>query len=91
VILKSVMIGSGADCGICIHSDGYVSTRHARIDQHADGSFTLTGLGSMNGTWIRRQGFPSPFKVPLGTTAALSPGDTVRVGRTEIPWMEQPA
>lgn len=90
MIVKSVTIGRADDCDLRVH-DEYVSPRHARIDQHANGEFTLTDLGSTNGTWIRRQGLPAPMRVALGTTRPLNPGDVVKVGRTEIPWMNEPA
>lgn len=86
-IVRSVTIGSAADADLCVHSDGYVSSQHARIDQHADGRFTITDLGSTNGTFVRRLGLAAPFKAD-GIPIELRPGDVVRVGRTEIPWKD---
>ncbi len=88
MILRSVTIGTAAGCEVRIHDDVYVSARHARIDQHDDGRYVLQDIGSMNGTWIIRDGRPN--KIPLGGVDLLQPGDKVRVGRTEIPWA-QPA
>lgn len=86
MILKTVTIGTAADCDICIHADPYVSARHASIEQHDDGHFILRDIGSTNGTFIHRPGMPALLKIPLGGWLPLKPGDVVRVGRTEIPW-----
>jgi pSer/pThr/pTyr-binding forkhead associated (FHA) protein len=88
MIVKSVTIGSAADCDIRINDDPYVSPRHARIDQHDNDLFTIQDAGSTNGTFVRRASLPALAKVRLGTGIELRPGDWICVGRTEIPWKE---
>ncbi len=85
-VIKSVTIGRGDDCDLRINDDPYVSPRHVRIDQHASGEFTIHDLGSTNGTFVKRADLPGFGKVPLGSFGLLMPGDTIRVGRTEMPW-----
>ncbi len=85
-VIRSVVIGRGEGCDLVIRDDEYVSPRHARIDQHENGLFTIEDIGSTNGTWIRRAGRGMPAKIPLGGRDFLRVGDVVRIGRTEIPW-----
>jgi pSer/pThr/pTyr-binding forkhead associated (FHA) protein len=84
-VVKSITIGSAADCDLRV-DDQYASPRHCRIDQHDDGTFTITDVGSTNGTWVRRLDRMLPSRVPLGGFDRLRVGDIIRVGRTEIPW-----
>lgn len=52
---SSVKIGR-EECDINFPVDVFMSAGHARIDVAADGHFTLTDLGSKNGTYVRVQG-----------------------------------
>ena len=56
-------------------TDPKASSRHAEIRQNADG-YTLTDLGSMNGTFVNEQQLVS--KEPR----TLHPGDVIRIGDT---------
>jgi pSer/pThr/pTyr-binding forkhead associated (FHA) protein len=87
IVIKSIVIGRGENADLRV-DDQYASPRHCRIDQHSDGLFSITDEGSMNGTYIRHAHHQHFFRVALGGTAYLRPGDVVRVGRTEIPWMK---
>lgn len=72
---ETLIIGrSGAD--IQARDDEYVSTRHAAVTRHADGTVTVQDLGSMNGTWVNGVRIYGP--------TPLRPGDRLRVGRTEV-------
>lgn len=73
------MVGRGPDVDLSVE-DEYVSTRHALlIWDPASQQMTIEDLGSTNGTFVngRRIG-ASPVRLQLG--------DTIRVGRTDIPW-----
>ncbi|GAA0529343.1 hypothetical protein GCM10010172_07520 [Paractinoplanes ferrugineus] len=84
-VIRTFTIGTGEGCDLRVE-DGYASPRHAKIDQHDDGTFVIDDLASTNGTWIRRPGMAFPIKVRCGLGIDLKPGDIVKVGRTEIPW-----
>ena len=53
--------------------DGFASQRHARFER-VDGAWTVTDLGSTNGTFLNEERIDGPRR--------LRPGDTVRVGNT---------
>ena len=80
---RSVVFGRGQDCDVVI-PDEYASPRHARIWQDGGGRVWVEDLGSTNGTRIFRQGSTRSEKV-LGPVQ-LYPGDSVRIGRTVLPW-----
>lgn len=86
-IIRSVTIGRAAGCDLRV-DDEYASPRHCRIDQHANGTFTVEDLASTNGTWIRREGMRSLVKVRPGAGTELQQVALLRVGRTMIPWKE---
>jgi pSer/pThr/pTyr-binding forkhead associated (FHA) protein len=48
---KSIIVGRGKDCDIVLNTEG-ISRQHIRIDEDQDGNFTITDLGSSNGTFI---------------------------------------
>lgn len=81
-VMRLVVIGTAEGCDVRITDDPYVSNRHARAGQNADGTAWIEDLGSMNGTWVRRGG--QLFRVRM--SMELRPGDVVKVGRTLIPW-----
>ncbi|MBN1557474.1 MAG: AAA family ATPase, partial [Lentisphaerae bacterium] len=61
-----------ADGADLVLDDGEVSGRHAEL-RHTDGAWTLTDLGSSNGSWVNGAAVDS---------AALHDRDTVQVGQT---------
>jgi pSer/pThr/pTyr-binding forkhead associated (FHA) protein len=67
-----ILIGRGADCQLILEDD-YVSTRHARVVNGAEGVYA-EDLGSTNGTYVNNQRITAP------TTIGLA--DTVRIGKT---------
>lgn len=51
---KSITIGRSKECDISIKADG-ISRKHVEIIENSDGSFTITDLGSSNGTFINEE------------------------------------
>lgn len=81
-------LGETADnTGFVRIDDEYVSPAHCAVTQHDDGRFTITDLGSMNGTTVVSPGGRTrPVKAWTGPEA-LHIGDRIRIGRTTLPWM----
>jgi two-component system cell cycle response regulator len=67
---EPVFIGRQEDCAIR-NTDESVSRYHARIAHGDDGSYTVTDLGSTNGTFVNNQ---------RRQTEVLHDGDYVRIG-----------
>lgn len=75
--VEKLVIGRpGSDADISVRDDDYVSTRHAEVTKHEDGTVTVRDLGSMNGTWVNGVRVYGPTR--------LRSGDRLRVGRTEV-------
>jgi len=68
------LIGRGAECSVHI-DDEAASHKHCRIEQGADGSFTVSDLGSRNGTRLNGDAIK---------TQALKVGDVILIGTTTI-------
>lgn len=66
-----VIFGRGAEAGIQILSPD-VSRRHARLELAADGSSTISDLGSKNGTEVNHH--------PIGGLVGLASGDVIDIG-----------
>jgi pSer/pThr/pTyr-binding forkhead associated (FHA) protein len=65
----TTVLGRHSDCGIVL-SDVTVSRRHAEV-RPVEGGFTLTDLGSLNGSYVNRK--------PIDTVP-LANGDEIAVG-----------
>jgi pSer/pThr/pTyr-binding forkhead associated (FHA) protein len=76
------MVGTGLDCDVRVR-DEYVSLYHCVVTQLDSGEFMVTDLGSMNGTWIRHS---SGRQVRVRGPMKIQAGQTLVVGRSEIPW-----
>ncbi len=78
----------GADGVDIACDDPYVSARHLKITQLADGTFVAEDLGTSNGTWLT---YPNVFGVSewvlLRRPLPLLPGMRIRIGRTTLPWV----
>jgi hypothetical protein len=74
-ITAPTIVGRDAGSGIRLDADEFVSTRHARIEPRADGTW-IEDLGSTNGTFVNGSRVKS--------ARALRPGDVIRIGETEI-------
>ena len=86
---RVVVFGRADDCDVQI-DDEYASPHHAEAFQDSDGQVWIRDLGSTNGTWVQRDGAGPAVKVSLLTgPLRIQPGDTVRIGRTAIPWTRQ--
>ena len=71
---SSITIGRTADNDIVI-DDKMVSRHHARLDKQ-DNTYTLTDLGSANGTWVNGRRISAP--VPLQAN------DSIRFGKVSV-------
>lgn len=79
--------------GVCepvLVADSLVSPTHCKVTQHPDGSMSVSDLGSFSPTYIRRKGATIYQRIPRNATRVLCPGDTVRIGTTEIPYGSPP-
>lgn len=76
------VFGQHPDCDVQVVDD-YVANFHAIAYRTADGSIWIADIGSLNGTWHKTVG---GVFAQLDGPARLRPGDTVRIGRTELPW-----
>lgn len=74
----TTIIGRALDCGIVL-SDPHVSSRHVQIDRTHLG-FTLTDLGSVNGTYIN--------DVRLLNPVLLKEGDEILMGMSKLVFSE---
>lgn len=70
-------IGRGSQADLDLDTDR-ASRKHARIDQTAAGAWTITDLGSANGTRLQGELLRGP--------ATLSSGDVIEIGRVELEW-----
>lgn len=71
-----VTLGRDGSASGVVLDDGAVSRRHARLEFTGD-RLVLTDLGSSNGTFVNDARI---------TRHALTPADTVRIGRYELTW-----
>lgn len=72
-VLEEIVIGKAADADFML-GDVLVSRRHAKIVRSQNG-WTLTDLGSTNGTFLNGQ---------LVATAAVVDGDIITLGNTDL-------
>ncbi len=70
-------IGRGSQADLDLETDR-ASRKHARIDVTASGAWTITDLGSANGTHLNGD--------LLRGAATLTSGDVIAVGRIELEW-----
>ncbi len=82
VTRPSFFIGRDGACDLVIEDDR-VSRQHARIDLAADGTVTLTDLGSSNGTLVNGHKITGPVLLSGGEQIQL--GSTVLVTSAERP------
>ena len=70
----SVTMGRSPDCSMQIH-DRFLSRKHIELRDEGE-RWVLLDCGSANGTWLNGM----PVKEPM----PLRPGDSIRIGETEI-------
>jgi pSer/pThr/pTyr-binding forkhead associated (FHA) protein len=63
--------------------DVTVSRRHAEFRRTADGGFTVADVGSLNGTYLRRD--------RIDAASVLNSGDEVQVGKFRLTFLAAPA
>jgi hypothetical protein len=90
---KVITIGRSKDCDISLKADG-ISRKHAEIKENADGSFSLTDLGSSNGSFINDEKlepnkvtdftFFFPAKLGIAITVSLLEDDGKSSGGDDI-------
>lgn len=83
----SVVFGRGPNADVCFPNDEYMSPRHAQAFSDRSGQVWIRDLGSTNGTRVTRNGVT--IKCEMGTPYPIRPGDTIRIGRTAIPWTDR--
>jgi len=83
-------VGSSAACNVCIQDDSYVSSRHAVVWSTPDGKLWVEDLGSMNGTFIRRNRGGRMVEERVKGPTEVTATDEIRVGRTIIPAKGKP-
>ncbi len=76
--MKTISIGRNTSNDVLI-SDPYVSGQHAVITQNDDGSYSISDLGSRNGTYVNSKKIKQ---------SALYYNDIVKIGERIIPWQE---
>jgi len=76
--MKTVYIGRNAGNDVVL-SDPFVSGKHACIIQNDDGSYSISDLGSRNGTFV------NGYRI---TQSALNYNDIVKLGEFVIPWQQ---
>lgn len=69
-----IILGRAADCELDVDDD-YASSRHAKIWRDEEG-FVVEDLQSTNGTYVNGHQISDPTRI--------SPGDVVRVGRSQM-------
>ena len=77
LVLGRVAEGDGR-----LDHDPDASRRHARVRRADDGTLEIEDLGSANGTWVNEE--------RIEGVRALVPGDTVRIGQTQIRVTDSP-
>jgi pSer/pThr/pTyr-binding forkhead associated (FHA) protein len=74
-IATAMHVGRGAENGLRLEDDDYVSSRHARFEPRADGLW-VEDVGSTNGTYVNGSRVTS--------ARLLHSGDVVRIGQTDL-------
>ena len=68
-------LGRGAENGVQLNGDDFVSSRHAALEPRPDGLW-VEDLGSTNGTFVNG--------ARVSTARLLQAGDVVRIGQTDL-------
>jgi pSer/pThr/pTyr-binding forkhead associated (FHA) protein len=66
----------------CITIDRYISRKHARLYEEADGTLRLADLASRNGTRVGGRSLAGPEPIEIGQTFVIG-RTTLRVTRAE--------
>ena len=74
-IATAMHVGRGAENGIRLEDDDFVSSRHARFEPRPDGLW-VEDVGSTNGTYVNG--------ARVTSARLLHSGDVVRIGQTDL-------
>ncbi len=77
-LADELTIGRQSDNGLPLVGDPAISRHHARLARAADGAWTITDLGSANGTLLNEQPLAPPAPAPLHD------GDRIAIGQTVL-------
>lgn len=77
-VVKSLVFGRDSSCDVRVNDDQYVSPRHIRISELANGTFVIQDIGSTNGTYLNGR--------KIYSRTILVKGDIVQIGRTSFKW-----
>jgi pSer/pThr/pTyr-binding forkhead associated (FHA) protein len=74
-IATALHVGRGAENGLRLEDDDFVSSRHARFEPRPDGLW-VEDVGSTNGTYVNG--------ARVTSARLLHSGDVVRIGQTDL-------
>jgi hypothetical protein len=74
-VAAATRLGRGAENGVRLDGDDFVSSRHALIEPRTDGLW-VSDAGSTNGTFVNG--------ARVTDWRLLQPGDVVRIGQTDL-------
>jgi pSer/pThr/pTyr-binding forkhead associated (FHA) protein len=74
-IAQPIHVGRGAENGLRLEDDDFVSSRHARFEPRTDGLW-VEDVGSTNGTYVNG--------ARVTSARLLHTGDVVRIGQTDF-------
>jgi predicted component of type VI protein secretion system len=74
-LIAPTQVGRGAENGMQLDGDDFVSSRHARFEPRTDGLW-VEDAGSTNGTFVNG--------ARVTSARLLQPGDVVRIGQTDL-------
>ena len=74
-IAQATHVGRGAENGLRLEDDDFVSSRHARFEPRTDGLW-VEDVGSTNGTYVNG--------ARVTSARLLREGDVVRIGQTDL-------
>jgi len=77
ILASETLLGRAVTSDIVL-PDPSVSSRHARIIAPDAATYSLEDLGSTHGTWL------NGFLIPPHQRVRLTPGDTLRLGETDL-------
>jgi Response regulator containing a CheY-like receiver domain and an HTH DNA-binding domain len=78
----AVTVGRSPEAGVRLGGDAAISRLHARLET-IDGGWTLSDLGSRNGTFLNGRRLETPM--------ALRPGDEIRIGAWRLDFVDDTA
>lgn len=81
IVAQSVVLGRSPTYANIVIDNRYVSSKHARIVEEADGQFRLWEDGGRNGTFVNGE------RLPLASSKPLNSGDIIMLGEVRLQFM----